>query len=287
MLIEILSFFAIIAILLALYAEAGKHQPPAIVAGVILLFLGYTMLVEGIQINNGQTIMTYAVYQNAFPSNGIGMWLKADEITNKSDGDPISVWSGGGGEVTQSNPGNQPTYRTNVLNGKPIVRFSSLNPDILSTNTNYPAPVSVFYVVRQTPLTGSDSRILSGVNNNWLLGYWTEQGYAAYRQTAYFDGWVTCSGGCVPTDENWYIYSAIETGAISSVYEDGALIASNSNGIAGPDGLSLGGGVAFNDYSAGDIAELIVYTRAVSDTERVSIECYLSGKYDLGLGECG
>lgn len=285
MLIEILSFFAIITILLALYAEAGKHPPPAIVAGVILLFLGYTMLVEGIQINNGQTIMTYAVYQNSFPNEGIILWLKADEITNKSDDDPISTWSDIG-EVTQTNPSNQPTYKTNILNGKPTVQFRSEYQQTLTTNTNFPAPVSVIYVVRQTSMDQYDSRMLSGMNNNWLLGYWTLRDYTGWRQNAYFEGWVTCEEGCVPTDTNWHVYTAIETGVVSSAYEDGVLIASNSNGITGPNGLSLGGTTNFVEYSSGDIAELIVYNRAVKEDERKSIECYLNKKYALSLGEC-
>jgi len=44
----------------------------------------------------------------------------------------------------------------------------------------------------------------------------------------------------------------------------------------------LGGGFFSTDY-IGDLAEIIIYNRALKNEERQSIETYLSAKYDIAL----
>lgn len=58
--------------------------------------------------------------------SGLKLWLEADRIVGLANADPVVTWadaSGLGNDVTQATGSKQPTYRTNVLNGKPVVRF--------------------------------------------------------------------------------------------------------------------------------------------------------------------
>lgn len=57
---------------------------------------------------------------------GLGLWLDASQIIGLGDGDPVASWadeSGNGRDAVQADETKQPTYVANALNAKPIVRF--------------------------------------------------------------------------------------------------------------------------------------------------------------------
>jgi len=64
MLLEMFVFFGLITSLLVLFAEIGHHPPLGIVAGIILLFMAYTIIIEGIQTTPEQVIITNSTYTN-------------------------------------------------------------------------------------------------------------------------------------------------------------------------------------------------------------------------------
>ncbi len=198
---------------------------------------------------------------------GLQLWLKTDTITGVSSGSPISSWadaSGRGNTVTGA-----ASYQTNAVNGLPAVRTTA--GQTLRITTNFPPPYTVLYVARQNG--PNRQRVLSAFNN-WLLGWW-----GASKRQAYFDGWVTNPGG-VSADSGVYLYTAVGTGSLSTVYENGAQLASNANGLSGPNGLVLGGWSG-SEYSDADFAEVIIYNQALSDTDRRKVEQYLGTKYGI------
>jgi len=207
---------------------------------------------------------------------GLTLWLDADAPSTITQATGVSQWndkSGSGNNVVQATGSKQPAYVQSVLNGKPVLRFTNASAQTMTTSTNFISPVSVIYIARQTG--GTNGRVLTGVNNNWLLGFW-----GGSHAQAYFEGWVSPAGG-TPSTTNWYIESAVETGALSSYYENGVQIASNAGGVAGPNGLSLVGMGGVSEFSDADIAEIVVYNRALSDAERQKIEGYLAAKWGL------
>jgi hypothetical protein len=55
-------------------------------------------------------------------------WWRADSLS-LADGDSVSSWpNSADGGPTASAASNQPIFKTNVINGKPVVRFSGLGP---------------------------------------------------------------------------------------------------------------------------------------------------------------
>jgi hypothetical protein len=89
--------------------------------------------------------------------SGLVLWLDADAIEGLNDGDPVTTWedqSGNNNDATQSSASAKPTYQTNELNGKPIVRWDGTDDymtlgDVaaLDFGTNN---FSVFIVVKAT-----------------------------------------------------------------------------------------------------------------------------------------
>ena len=62
-------------------------------------------------------------------------WFKADALTGLSDGDPVDYWANSAAiltPATQATSGSQPLYKTNIVNGLPVVRFDGVD-DYLRT----------------------------------------------------------------------------------------------------------------------------------------------------------
>jgi hypothetical protein len=131
-------------------------------------------------------------------------------------------------------------------------------------------------------------RVLSGVTNNWLLGWWFDSSAGIYRMgEAYFDGAVELTGG-PPTDGSFHQICGKSDTSTGSVYLDGTLVASSSSGVAGPQGLYLGkggggatGGPFGDERSDCQIAEIIAYNSALPYSDREAIEAYLSNKWGV------
>jgi hypothetical protein len=77
--------------------------------------------------------------------------------------------------------------------------------------------------------------------------------------------------------------AAIKDGATDRLYVDGELVLSQGERLptlAGHRNIgNLGRGYNDDTYFAGHIAEVLVFTRALSEAERVQVEQYLAGKY--------
>jgi subtilisin-like proprotein convertase family protein len=278
--------------------QAGTLQADALIAKTLQVS-GGTTLGGGLQLGNeaaactdqnagtlrwtGQALQLCAqkVWNNiavvtgvqAIP--GLKVWVAADSGLTMN-GATVAQWadqSGNGNHFVQGNAGRQPKVVANGISGKPTLQFTASAQQTLILGTNFPAPVSVFYVAKMTG--GSKQRILSGVNNNWLLGWWD-----GGEDQGYFEGWVTATGS-PSASNNAYLYGVVQTGSASSVYRNGKLLVSNGNGTTGPNGLSVVGHNGASEFSDAQVSEILVYAGALSDQQRQSVETYLNGKYSI------
>jgi hypothetical protein len=118
--------------------------------------------------------------------------------------------------------------------------------------------------------------VLSG-GNNWLLGYW-----GGAKGSAYFDGDVLLYGnGDSDTAPHLYTATIGGSGQDSTFWAEGVQIASNQGGTVGPDGLFLGGGGAYSEYSDCDVSEVLVYHRVLTPLELNQVGFYLTQKYGI------
>jgi hypothetical protein len=223
------------------------------------------------------TVVSTSSFTDAF-STGLQTWLKTDSVAGISNGGAVAALvdsSGNSNSATQATGTKQPAYTQNILNGKPVLRFVAANSQTMTVAANFPAPTTVIYVGKLNG--GANGRMLTALNNNWLLGFWS-----GGKRQAYFMGWVSPSG-TPAADTGSYIYSTTigGTGINSTVYENGTNFVSNQSGITGPNGLSLSGANAATEFSNGDIAEVLVYNSTLADMARTGIERYLAGKYGI------
>ena len=125
---------------------------------------------------------------------------------------------------------------------------------------------------------------MSGINNNWLLGPWH-----TYTNT-YWGGsaWIYPGGG--PTggplvETTWKIHTGTaNTGAGQySYYNNGSLLATNANGISGPNGLSLfNGGTSYPlEHSAAETGIVVIWDKILSDAEVFEAYEYYRTRYGI------
>jgi hypothetical protein len=201
---------------------------------------------------------------------GLALWLDASAISNTAPNAQVSAWLDLSGNNRHANSTNWPTFQSNAINGKSVLRFTTAQH--ISVNHHFPAPYTILYVAKQT--SGARKRVLTSGINNWLLGWWD----GAKRQ-AFFEGWVSNSGS-PPADDNVYLYTGVSNGSQAFFYENGNLAFNNNNGVAGPNGIAVNTG-AFPEQSTCEVAEIIVFNNVLSTTNRVLVENYLKCKWGI------
>jgi hypothetical protein len=226
---------------------------------------------------------------------GLAGWWKADAgaysdagTTLCASGDTVAQWndqSGRGNHFTQTTATNRPTWTDDVQNLLPIILFDqTTNLEFMqaAVGSVYPAPFTIFLVAKSD--ADIKGRVLAGIGNNWLLGWWWNGLY--FMANAYFDGVVNLAAG-PQADGSFHRVTGKSDNVTGSVYLDGTLIASGG-GVNGPQGLYLAkGGNGATGGSFGDersdcqIAEIIVYDSALSDSDREAVEAYLSAKWGV------
>jgi hypothetical protein len=154
-----------------------------------------------------------------------------------------------------------------LVNG---VGFSTVNGGVLITDgTNdyielYPFNISTtnHTIIGASRYSGAiRGRIFTSGGANWLLGHWNN-----YVRSYYPNGDVRLAVDAGNT--NWYISSAVEnySADLWTLYSNGDLMVTNSNGSQGPNGLSFGAWNA-GEYSTAEISFFMVYNRLLSAQE--------------------
>ena len=214
------------------------------------------------------TLAVSAISAPGAVSSGMGLWLKADLTI--LDGTTLDVWpdqSGNGNNVVPI-PFDRPVHETVMnVNANPYLRFTNDNGGTatLSSNSNQ----SSFIAVLRGLANGVDVFEQDNDINPRL-----EIEGGLYRGNGN-SGFVSAS-----ITGNWDILGFLNnTSTDHRIYVDGSLEDTDVNAVA------IG---ASNDYNlftdyTGDVAEVIYYENALSDTERRQVETYLAIKYGITL----
>ncbi|HEY3321932.1 MAG TPA: autotransporter-associated beta strand repeat-containing protein, partial [Planctomycetota bacterium] len=242
-------------------------------AGLIKVGAG-TQTLTGLNTFAGDTTISNGTVKLSAPVSGSVLWLDANDASTMTvAGGKVTQWRdklGGPDQVAQGTVANQPAVTPNAVNGLPAVHFT--NPNYLTNASNYAAPVTIFAVSRYTG--GSNQRVVASASGNWLFGH-----HGGSIDRAYFEGWVyqpNAGAGTTPA-----VYSGVIQGAglNSSFYKNGTLLAANTGGTTGFTGLELGGWNGAAETSDCDVAEVLIYKRVLSASERQRVEAYLLDKW--------
>jgi hypothetical protein len=207
----------------------------------------------------------------------------------------VSAWadqSGTGTNAAQATAASQPAFVANAVNNLPAVDFDGVN-DFMTFNlpmTNL-SGATIFLVAASTSATqdgtwhgAANSAIFWNENSDWSTIFLTPfQKYVKYQ---FGTGWpnnISTYTRPVTLGSAFSVNAAVKNGANEALYVNGSLVF--SAGGKGPAMMNsrptgnLGRGYNDNTYFAGRIAEILVYTRALTDIERQQVETYLLGRY--------
>lgn len=221
----------------------------------------------------------------AVPSDisGLTAWLKADAITGKVNSDPISTWSdssGNGNNAIQATAGNQPLYKTSILNGKPVLRFDGID-DWLTMTLSPVNPFSILVVYCARLADSSGRRAIAG-SANWLLGPYANEhrlfqgAFASGTQASVSAGTFVVNVTLSTSTTATHYVNGTSRGTISSPTTPGTVRigASEHNGVG-----------TFTEHLDGDIAEVIIYNKALTTGELSQIDSYIQDKYAITVSD--
>lgn len=229
----------------------------------------------------------------SIPGTGLALWLTGDEAVKSAVAGKLASWTNPLVPNVSATAGEgiaQPSVAANAINGHATVRFDGeanmlkTNIDIspaswpdvtviaiFSSTTDAPNPLRSVYGDDNGDYdrsAGLDDRSGDGKNYVIFAGDQGVAGYFAlkanqpylstdqYTATA-FNGWVNGKPSLTRSETHW--------------------------GEALPNMYLGGTGTSFNQFWKGDIAEVIVYARVLTDAERTKVEDYLAKKYGLTL----
>jgi hypothetical protein len=257
-----------------------------------------TLRASGVQYFKSNFLHTNARDPRTIPN--LRLWLKADAIQNLIDGDAVAAWSdisGNGWSATQSTAGSRPTYKTNILNGQPVVRFDG--GDHLDFNNNATPLFSAagewtLFVVHKISTTTGTSGILgqyiAAVSNG---RYYFYDAGSFLGSTATL-GSVTQTNGAESTTTTRVDVHRRSASNRFRTYSNGVnndddtdastrnlLQCGNILGAITSSGSVYNG--AMQNYYNGDIAEVILFNRDLTDAELLAVQSYLGTKYGRAI----
>ena len=229
------------------------------------------------------------------PAPGLALWLRAD-VGVSLEGGAVSTWedhSGYARHAAQSLPECRPRLVPVALGGRPVLRFDGAD-DHLSTAVPVEGlkGLTIFLVCSNT----ADRTGGANHGSNAAL-FWEESAQwgwiylSPFRSNVKFRFGTTQSDNLPffirpePIDSAFTITTAMKDGVRDSLWVQGALVVRDAGKLpslkGAPGPLMVGAGTGKSGFP-GDIAEILIYSRALADPERVRVERALLQKYFPG-----
>ena len=221
------------------------------------------------------------------------LWLDASTLPLLNN-DPVVTWTditGNGNNATQAVPAQRPRFITSIVNGKPIVRFTSGNSNILNFNgsilTNTDLYVTYVAARRvdgyQLVLGGTESTANTNLHMGWnstanlICNHWGN------------DIVVPNSGGSGSGLNSFGVFTdrlaSLEPSPQRVLYQNGLQRGSvnNNNFLTSYGGAGIGSrnGIYYNV----DVAEVVFYTNALNLAQMLIVNQYLASKYGITLDD--
>ncbi|MBI9017724.1 MAG: immunoglobulin domain-containing protein [Phycisphaerae bacterium] len=220
-------------------------------------------------------------------TDGLVMQLEADAITGLSDGEAITVWPASAGSDAVAAGPTSVIYKTNVINGLPVVRFDGFGGYVNFT------PIddirTVFWVVKED---ADVNNIDQGqwrhlLNRDGAAGF--HRGTVAQSTDNYCAIISNEWGGGVGSGEG---SDRVRNGVVqinadtvdpltTSVPRDLSIIFIQTSDVLGANNFSWDDAQGAIRSWDGDLAELLIYNRVLTTAEIRNVGSYLAEKYAL------
>jgi len=213
-------------------------------------------------------------------SNGLVLWLKADKGVIADNKGMDSLWldqSGNHINAFQETEGLRPEIIKSDVNGLSALRFGS--GTFLDAPSKFPINSSYTIITVISPRNlNVTSNIFSGTSSRffWFNG-------SAYPTFGQIGDSSAVSNVAAPIAFCTVTAIANDSSKQASIYLNGKRSASSVYTVYNADsGINIGAFAAYNTFE-GDIAEVLVFKRALNTSELSEINTYLNNKYGINL----
>jgi hypothetical protein len=201
-------------------------------------------------------------------------WYDATELV-LSDTNAVATWpdlSGNSNDITEAT--NRPTYRTNIQNSLPVVRFDGTNDRLSKVGgiTGISAQPLTFFFALDSNTAG---RRLVNVGTTFAIGH---------EATNVFRMFAGTNLDYVASNTNWNVHVCVFNTTSSAGSLNGTLSSVATSGTNAASGdFSVGSSLTPSVFLNGDFGEIGVVNGAVSTADRQRIEGYLGWKWGVSL----
>jgi hypothetical protein len=203
------------------------------------------------------------------------------------DGDVVQTWkdlSGNGTDLIQNTAANKPIYKTNIVNGKPTVRFdgvASTMPILPGTSiTTIAQPFTYVIVAQENDLTVDTNCFMDTGNPTSIKFSGTYNTHPTDPNKYLMDSGTGVYAG-TNADTNWHVYAVTWNSPNSYARKDGVTQVGPSNtGALSATQIVVGSvNSGLDKFFHGDFAAALLYNKALSTTELNQIGYYFASKY--------
>lgn len=230
--------------------------------------------------------------------SGCALWLAADRGITTVDG-KVSAWadqSGNGRNASQSTVDYRPAYVASAQGSKPTVRFDGSNDYLTRANQLlFNEDFSVFVVASGNSVSSNQEKYMVAIQYHEYFYFgrssWSPNNFSTYIGNVSAVPFAPDFSNSMPNSGfAASVWGLVRQRNISaSVYKNGIRYTSSSanyiSGTTSSSTLCIGGNFSYSATTcwSGDISEIIIFNRALTDTERYLVELYLSRKYAIAL----
>jgi len=251
----------------------NSHVRPVarfVVALLAIGLLGFNLANSGAQ----------AVAFSPSSLTGLQFWVDFSDLsTITSSGGFVSQVqdkSGNNRDLTQPTSSNRPAIGASSKNGLDVLTFDG-GDAMESPRWTQPQPVTMFAVVRNSDNSGA---------NRQMIGNQSSRNPTFYKSG---NVWRLYAGSELPSsvtvDNSWHYLGGVANTGSSALRLDGVQIASgnisglswNNSSIAIGNAPDYGNGFGW----IGDISEVFIYSRVLTNSEITQVESYLNSKWFL------
>lgn len=208
-------------------------------------------------------------------SKNFDVWYEARKETAYADGGSVTTmtdWSGNARDADGT--GHAPTYKTGIVNGLPVFRWTGTEYTI-DTGWTFNQPNSIIAVCKYDNADTAQHQVVASSNGAANNTVYTAGGnWNIYAGSALTDG---------ADDANWHVLSANFNGGSSQLFKDGTSVASGNANTQNMTGIVVGSNPVNTVFWDGDIAMILVRDTILSTADREAVEDAIGVAYGITI----
>jgi hypothetical protein len=252
------------------------------------------VIVSGVSSSVASAWYAYDTNAYSISTTNLLLWLRSDFGPVVSSGN-ISTWADislNQNNATAISP-TQPTLQANSINELPSATFTPGSSgqflSVPSAVSNFTSGLSAFVVARPSTLVSGAQLFSLGSGSLASSVGLSENSSFQPTFSVYNSGGsaTTLTGTSAFPTSRFQLYEIVQSGTTGTLYVNGSQVAQNTAMNALPTASStssfIGKSTAGGSYFSGQIAEVLLYSTALTQPQKSYVESYLIQKYQLGL----